>query len=296
MNKHDTNARNLGTLVTFNPLAVRGDETLSDLAIRLEQSGFHHWPVVDEQRRLIGIVSDADIARNVAARRAAENAFHEAGTSEPELVPVTALDIMSQRVVHIDIQATPQQALKQLVVNDVQSLPVVEEQRLVGIVTSTDFLRELSLDELPAGRDPVSRHMTKTNEPIEVAESLEQARLELMSAGVRYLPVTKAECPLGVISQRMLRKAKCRQMLQESLHDRSPDSITLMHLVKSAPNIKPGDRLAKAAALMVDAGVRAVAVVNQARSLLGVISEDDILRAVLRACEGADEGRPAMSR
>ena len=88
--------------------------------------------------------------------------------------------------------------------------------------------------------------------------------------------------------------AKCRQLLEESLAAESPRSETrVLELVKTAPTVKPGDRLAQAAALMVQHSVQAVAVVNQASKLLGVLSEDEILSAALAGLQ--DEPRPKLA-
>ncbi len=273
------NDDSLGTLITFNPCAVRADESVEDLAVRMEQSGYHHWPVVDDERRLVGVVSDGDITRDMAAQRAAEDA-QQAGRLPARS---TAADIMSPRVVAVDIVSSREHTLERLLEHEIHSLPVLDGEELVGIVTSTDFLRELSQGELPGHRDPVSRHMTKTSESVEADADFDAAKMEIVATGLRYLPVMKGDCPLGVISNRMLRKAKCRQLLADVLHGKGKADVSprVVDLVKTAPTVKPGDRLATAAGLMVDYSVQAVAVVNQGHKLLGVISEDDILRAAL---------------
>ena len=277
----------LGTLVTFNPIAVRSDETLDELAERLRSSGYHHWPVVDDGRRLLGIVSDSDVVRHYAARLAAQEL--RSGGSGGEMNEVYAEDVMSTRVINIDMRATKVQALERMLDHEIHSLPVVDRDLLVGIVTSTDFLREFSEGNLPGHRDPVSRRMTKTLETVESDATLDVARMELMVAGMHYLPVTMGECPLGVISQRMLRASKCRHMLERTLStDGQAAEPTITDLVKSAPTIKPGERLAKAASLMVEYSVQAIAVVSQGSKLFGVISEDEILRTALKELRKGD--------
>ena len=282
MNASLTTGDELGMLVTYNPIAVRVDETLEQLADRIRTSGFHHWPVVDDSRRLIGIVSEADIVRHYAARCAAADVL--AGQGGAALNPVLAEEIMSPRVFCIEMHATRAEVLDRMVRHEIHSLPVVDNGHLVGIVTSTDILREFSTGELCDNREPVSRRMTKTEDWVDAAATLDEARMELVASGLSYLPVTKGECPLGVISQRMLRTAKCHQMLQDALDEQAtPGSDRILSLVQSAPTIKPGERLTKAAALMVDYSVQAIAVVSQGSKLFGVISEDEILRAALEA-------------
>lgn len=284
----------LGTLITFNPVSATTETTLDELAGRLQQSGFHHWPVIDRQRMVVGIVSDADVARHITARRTAESAQRENGRG-PHPVQPRAGDIMSPRVISIDISATRAEALAKLIEHEVHSLPVLDEGQLVGIVSSTDFLRELSQGELPGHRDPVSRHMVKTDETVDAGADLETAKSTIMASKMQYLAIAKGDCPLGVISRRMLRKAKCRQMVHDALHGTARQKPQRVHqLVKSAPTLKPGERLAKAAQLMVDFSVQGVAVINHSHRLLGLLSEDDVLQAIFNSAAGAPQAGGAV--
>jgi CBS domain-containing protein len=270
----------LGTLVTFNPSSVQLDTPLAELAQRLLDCGFHHWPVVDRDRRVVGIISDVDVTRHFSASASA-HALDRAANVSP-LRDAVALDIMSSRVATIDLSTPWRDALATLVEQQVHSLPVVDDGVLVGIVTSSDFLREFSQGELPGSRDPVAAAMTKTTETIEADADLELARSLMLASGQTHLVVVKGECPLGVISRRMLHKARCAQLVREAMGSSTIEQATYARqLVRTAPTVKPGDRLATAAQLMVDFGVQAVAVVNQAHRMLGVVSDDDLLRAML---------------
>jgi CBS domain-containing protein len=282
------NEAGLGTLVTFNPAAVHFEAPLDDLAQRLFDNGFHHWPVVDGARRVVGIISDADIARHFSALAAARM------TSERTASPtysVLARDIMSPRVATIELTASWRTALAMLIEQDVHSLPVVDDGVLVGIVTSFDFLREFSQGQLSNYRDSVAAIMTKTAETIECSDDLETARAAMLTSGHTHLAVVKGECPLGVVSRRTLHKARCAQLVREAMPTSgSVKPVVVRDLVRTAPTVKPGDRVATAAQLLVDFGVQAVAVVNQTHRLLGVLSEDELLRAMLKA-ESEDNSR-----
>jgi CBS-domain-containing membrane protein len=119
-------------------------------------------------------------------------------------------------------------------------------------------------------------------EPLDVEATLDDANAAFHMAGVDYLPVVQGDFPLGVVSRRSVRKARCRQsarrLLDEALFD---GPTTIAQLVAHAPTIVPGARLAKAADLMVQEHLQALAVVNQANRLLGVLSEDRLLHAML---------------
>ena len=50
-------------------------------------------------------------------------------------------------------------------------LPVVDGDRLVGLVSSRDFLREFSYGEMPGSREPVSSLLTATP-PVELKNEI----------------------------------------------------------------------------------------------------------------------------
>ena len=94
----------------------------------IQSRGFHHVPVLDEHRKLIGIVSDRDI-----------------------LVALTTIgeQVMQQRIATIMktrvLTATPKTEIRLMAglmaENGIGSIPVVnEDDRVEGIVTRTDIL------------------------------------------------------------------------------------------------------------------------------------------------------------
>ena len=54
-----------------------------------------------------------------------------------------------------------------------------------------------------------------------------------------------------------------------------------MNVLRKTPAFRPGQRLNEAAALMVEHGLSALAVTNQANRYLGIITADEILKVML---------------
>ena len=53
----------MGSLITYNPKAVLSDTTLEELDAIMDQMQVRHLPVVDDQHRVVGIVSERDLAQ-----------------------------------------------------------------------------------------------------------------------------------------------------------------------------------------------------------------------------------------
>ncbi len=84
--------------------------------------------VVDtERRRPVGIVTERDILRLVERY--------------PEPLIVKVKQVMSQPVVTIDSETSIEEAARLMAKKRIKRLPVVEEDRLVGIITSSDIMK-----------------------------------------------------------------------------------------------------------------------------------------------------------
>jgi CBS domain-containing protein len=267
---------NLGTLVTYNPWSIGPTVLLDEISARFDELRIHHVAVVDTERRLVGMVSETDLLR---ARQANRPVLVGAGGSDTGDAPqVFARDVMSREIVSISTTADFRTALNLLLKRQIHVLPVIEQNRLVGMISSRDFLREFSYGELPGSREPVSHLLKgKPQEPLAPDATLDEALLAMHDAGVACLAVAQGDCPVGVVSQRDIVREKCRLDDQSEFHSEMRVSNPILQVTRNSPSIRSGQRLCEAAAAMVDHSLPAVTVVNQSNRLLGLITEDDLL-------------------
>jgi len=113
-------------LMRKNPLTANPKDSIRDVSERMVRGNVDHVPVVDEQDRLVGIVTTWDIAKAVAIN---------ARTLE---------EIMTRRVIVAKPQETVDIVAKRMEQYDITGLPVVdEENRVLGLITSADLSRLL---------------------------------------------------------------------------------------------------------------------------------------------------------
>lgn len=255
----------LETLVTYNPMAVTTDRSLADVHQRMEQHGVRHVPVVDDQRHVIGIISDLDV------RFALENAQN---TSH-----VNVAKVMTTDVITVDRYDSPEVSLSAMLAGHFHSMPVVEEGRLIGIITSTDFLRELCCGQFD------DRHLTVKDLMFDHEASLDalaspQEACDLMSElNTEYLVVLMGNCPIGAVSRRALRIHQ-----HVSAENGTEATSTLFPLAETGTAMAmPTDTLAAVASKIMQSETRAVIVCNRAGRLLGLITEDAILAHVAQS-------------
>ena len=268
----------LGTLITYNPWLVRPDAAIDDVAGQFEAMGIHHVPVVDEHRQLIGMVSETDLLR--ARQRQRVVAVGAGGPEESVSSPETVAEVMTRPIVVAGPDDSPRQIMQVLLAHRIHALPVVQAGRLLGMISSRDFLREFSYGELPCSREAVAKILRPPPDPLDPNTRLDEAFLAMQELGLNCLAVAQGDCPLGIVSQRDIVKARTdaiRAAGEDLLPTQLPAVLKIMH---RAPPIRPGQRLFEAALVMMQENLPAVVVINQANRLMGLVTEDDILRVM----------------
>jgi CBS domain-containing protein len=126
-------------------VTVAPETTLRQVAELMLEHGISGLPVVDANRRVLGVVSEADIVTGEAAGTGRQGMIARArALVDPAAVaiPRTAGEAMSSPAVTIGPDETVMQAAHRIAGSGVNRLPVVdEEDRLVGIVTRADVIR-----------------------------------------------------------------------------------------------------------------------------------------------------------
>ncbi|MCC6223675.1 MAG: CBS domain-containing protein [Thermoleophilia bacterium] len=140
-------------------LTVGPETSLKDVAAALSGRGISGLPVVDSAGFVIGVVSEADILvkeRTPAPRRSGIMGWL-AGPPEPaELAKLdarTAGEAMTSPVLTISPGESVARAAALMVEEGVNRLPVVDGDRLVGIVTRADLVRAFTRDDDAIARE-----------------------------------------------------------------------------------------------------------------------------------------------
>ena len=115
--------------------ALAGDSLFQGVRL-LEQHGFKHLPVVDDDGKLVGIVSDRDLKR-ASASDATTLEVHELHYL---LDRVKLSEVMTECPFTVGSRTSIQHAAKIAAEHKLGCLPVVDNGKLKGIVTNGDFL------------------------------------------------------------------------------------------------------------------------------------------------------------
>jgi CBS-domain-containing membrane protein len=132
-------------VMTTNVVAVRENASFKEIASRLREQQVSAFPVLDNDDRVIGVVSEADLLPKEALEAGYEGhpgplsgLRHRAEREKAE--GVTAADLMSRPAVTIGPYDLVSHAAHLMYDHKVTCLPVVDRERLVGIISRADVL------------------------------------------------------------------------------------------------------------------------------------------------------------
>lgn len=117
---------------------VKQSDNLEHVANIIRQEGIHHVPVVNGQE-VVGIISSNDLNRLSFG-----NLFeHQEGLDEALLKMLKIEQVMTPNPVVIDSGTTIKEVAELFSNAPYHALPVVDDQQLVGIVTTKDVIKYL---------------------------------------------------------------------------------------------------------------------------------------------------------
>jgi CBS domain-containing protein len=118
----------VGQYMSTDLFTVNEDEIIDMVAAVMEWQHVRHVPVEDNDHRLVGLVT----------RRAFLRILANGVTAEDASIPVR--DIMTTDLVTLTPESTTLEAIRLMREHRISSLPVVEGEQLVGLVTERDFM------------------------------------------------------------------------------------------------------------------------------------------------------------
>jgi len=115
-------------IMTKNVITVTADTTVFEAAELMNSKGIGCLLVVQDQVP-IGIVTERDFVRRIVAK----NLPHSVKVSE----------IMTKNLVTVDPDTSLKDAARLMSINKIRRLPVLKQNKLVGIVVASDFVRNV---------------------------------------------------------------------------------------------------------------------------------------------------------
>jgi CBS domain-containing protein len=122
-------------IMTTPAVSVHLKQTLSEVQLAMAEGGFHHMPVVSGGK-VVGLISSTDLL--LVTYQYGQDPRQTSAVLDHT---VKIEDLMVRDPVTLTSAKTVREAVEVLADGEFHSLPIVEDGKLVGMVTTTDVLR-----------------------------------------------------------------------------------------------------------------------------------------------------------
>ena len=204
----------------------------------------------------VGILTETDLLGKVAAEN---KDFDKTKISQ----------LMSSPLITVGSDTSAAQALSTIQAKSIKRLPILDKNRLVGIVTLTDLLKPTAAADI---QKKVSQIMTSDIATVDKQISLTDVARLISEKNVRCVIAVEEDKPVGILTKPQLLKKilQCRQ---------NSDQLKLEDIMsKPVKGLAPDCSIFEAEKLMKKTHRRIIPVID-GKKIAGVISQIDILKA-----------------
>lgn len=138
-------------VMTAPAVTVTADASIKEAARLLRDRDVAAAPVVDDAGALVGIVSEIDLLRGTLAPDPVAHLLPV--PADDGASPRTVADVMTRDVQVLLPHSDLYDAARDMRASGIRSLPVVDGDRVVGVVSRSDLLRVLARDDDDIARD-----------------------------------------------------------------------------------------------------------------------------------------------
>jgi CBS domain-containing protein len=225
---------------------------------------------VTNNKELVGIISERDIADKL-------------GSSKYESMPASRLHISSVMVK--DVFTVPktmqlEDVAKLMLDNGIGSVPVMDDEKMVGIVSKADFVTlatGIAFDKIT-----VKEIMSKKLVTVSPTERIVHARRQMLEAHVGRVPVVDDGELVGMITSKDLMRAfiDFRKKVPEKYQKSQIKELLVEDIMSTKPTFVSKDMsITEVSELIMETGYNGLPVVEDGE-VVGIITQTDILKLI----------------
>ena len=246
-------------------VVISPDETVAAASVIMAGENISCIVVTDNEK-VIGIFTERDLLKKIVA-------------AQRNAAAVRIRDAMSFPVVRIPPGILVLEASKIMHEKHIKRLPVMEKERLIGIITQTDMIRALTSTGLwRCVEDIMSRNVAVFAENKTVAE----AAKVMASRNISCVVVLDKDEAVGVVTERDL-------IAKIAAAQKDPSRTKIKEVMSSPVKIIPSDYSAfHVNRLMQQMNVRRLVVMKD-KKLCGIITQTDLFYEAKRVMQAEEE-------
>ena len=256
---------NVGDVMSKKVATICPDEIVISAAKTMSDNKISCLVVMD-QRNITGIITETDMLRRVSNKG-------------KDIYRTKLSQIMSSPVESVSSDLSVLEASKIMGAKHIKRLPIMDEGKLVGIITQTDLVRALTSYGL--WRD-ISEIMSRNIAGIQMNASVAEAAAIMTSQKISCIVVMDGDDVAGVLTE--------KDLLGRVVALQRDPANTRVEEVMSCPvtSVPPTFSVFSAGKVMEEMNIRRLVIMKDKR-LCGVVTQTDIFMAVRNKLQEEEE-------
>lgn len=127
-------------LMTTKVFTVTPNDLIDRVFFLIHYEKLRHLPVI-EKGKVVGIISDRDMYKALGPKSNSKVIETNSDNTELHVVVKKVRHIMKRGVITVTADTLASEAANLMTEHRIGALPVVEKEKLIGILTSTDILK-----------------------------------------------------------------------------------------------------------------------------------------------------------
>jgi len=253
-------------------ITIHKDQTIVDALKLMQKHKISRLPAISPKTdELVGIITEKDMAIKIAS-------------SKYEDVPLSHMrisTIMTQDVITASPSDSRLNVLKKMVDNHIGGIPIVDDNKIVGMITKTDFLRDI--DVAPYNETPVKDVMTKRVITIGPDERLVHARRLMIDNDISRLVVINSGLIMGIITGKDLAKTIIdlkKRVPEKYQHSQIRNLFVQEVMSQTIETTTKTSSISEVANFMVENEFSGMPVSDEKNKVQGIITKTDILKFI----------------
>lgn len=258
---------NVGEIMTDEPVSINGGEFVTRARQLMRDHLLRSLVVVDEENRLVGMLSDKDILRVTSTRSNVTVGGY--ASQSPTVTP--DMDVMK--------------AAKLMVQSRQNRVPVVKsttDRTVIGVLSNVDILRNVEVPKnVPKALQAVMTKKVKTCSPEDKVGTVWGHMLETDYTGIPV--VSKKGEPIGMITRRDIIKSGAVRSGVEDERPTRPNDSPKVEKIMSTPTytLSEADSIQNAIKMIIHYDVGRVTIVNEKDKVSGIVDRQDLLESIV---------------
>jgi CBS domain-containing protein len=189
--------------------------------------------------------------------------------------------IMTSELITATVEESKVQVLKKMVENHIGGIPILDGDEIVGMVTKTDFLKDL--DKQPYNEVAIKEIMTNRVVTVSPDDRYVHARRLMLDHNIKRLVVVNAGVIIGILTVKDLAKTIIdfkKRVPEKYQHSQIRNLFVQEIMSQTIETADKDDTIADVAKIMVEKEFSGMPIADDKNKVHGIVSKTDILKYV----------------